>query len=73
MISAVISLVLGTLSLLGPVPIVLPIIGLALGANAIIKERKKDDRKRVVMVMGPIAIAVNGFVTLMFITGSLLG
>ncbi|MHC4482657.1 MAG: hypothetical protein ACYSW4_03830 [Planctomycetota bacterium] len=72
MISAVLSLILGTLSLAGVVPIALPVIGLALGANAVIKEGRKDDRRKAVLVMAPIAIIANGFVTLMFVLGALL-
>jgi hypothetical protein len=72
MISAVLSLILGTLSLAGVVPIALPVIGLALGGNAVIKEGRKDDRRKAVLVMAPIAIIANGFVTLMFVLGALL-
>jgi hypothetical protein len=72
MISAVLSLILGAMSLAGGVPIALPIIGLALGANAVIKERRKDDRRKAVLIMAPIAIIANGFVTLVFVLGTLL-
>jgi hypothetical protein len=72
MISAVLSLILGAMSLAGGVPIALPIIGLALGANAVIKERRKDDRRKAVLIMAPIAIIANGFVTLVFVLGGLL-
>jgi hypothetical protein len=72
MISAVLSLILGAMSLAGAVPIALPVIGLALGANAVIKERRKDDRSKAVLIMAPIAIIANGFVTLMFVLGPLL-
>jgi hypothetical protein len=72
MISAILSLILGAMSLAGAVPIALPVIGLALGANAVIKERRKDDRSKAVLIMAPIAIIANGFVTLMFVLSALL-
>jgi len=72
MISAVLSLILGALSLAGAVPVAMPVIGLALGANAVIKERRKDDRRKTVLIMAPIAIIENGFVTLMLVLGALL-
>jgi hypothetical protein len=73
MVSAVISLVLGVLSLIGVVPVVLPIIGVALGANALIREKKKGQKRKAVMIIAPIAIAANGFVAVMFVLGGLLG
>ena len=44
MVSAILSVILGILSFAG-IPIVISVIGVALGANAIIKERKFSDRK----------------------------
>jgi len=44
MVSAILSVILGILSLAG-IPIVIAVIGFALGANAIIKERKSSERK----------------------------
>ena len=72
MISTVMSLVLGVFSLVGPVPLVLPIIGLALGINALLKERKKEHKKKAVMFIAPIGLAANGFVTVMFMLGGML-
>ncbi len=72
MVSAVLSLILGTLSLVAVVPVVLPLIGLAVGANALIKERKKDDRRNAVMIIAPIAILANGFVSVMFVLNGFL-
>lgn len=42
MVMAVISVCFGALSFLLPIPVVVPVIGLALGANSFIKERKKE-------------------------------
>lgn len=72
MVSAIVSLILAVLSLVAVVPVVLPIIGLALGANAVIKEKRKDQRNKAILVIAPIAITANGFVTLMFVLGGLL-
>ena len=72
MVSAIVSLILAVLSLVAVVPVVLPIIGLALGANAVIREKRKDQRNKAILVIAPIAIITNGFVTLMFVLGGLL-
>jgi len=72
MVSAIVSLILAVLSLVAVVPVVLPIIGLALGANAVIREKRKDQKNKAILVIAPIAIIANGFVTLMFILGGLL-
>jgi hypothetical protein len=72
MISAVMSLVLGVFSLVGPVPVVLPVIGLALGIIALIKERKKEHKKKAVMFVAPVGLAANSFVAVMFILGGML-
>jgi hypothetical protein len=72
MASAIVSLILAVLSLVAVVPVVLPIIGLALGANAVIREKRKNQRNKAILVIAPIAIIANGFVTLMFVLGGLL-
>jgi ABC-type dipeptide/oligopeptide/nickel transport system permease component len=72
MISAIISVVLGVLSLVAAVPKVLPIIGLALGINALIKENKKYDKKKGIVIASVIGIVSNGFVTVMFLIGAFL-
>ncbi len=72
MVFAIVSLILAVLSLVAVVPVVLPIIGLALGANAVIREKRKDQRNKAILVIAPIAIIANGFVTLMFVLGGLL-
>ena len=58
MISAVLSVILGLIGLLASAPIVLPILGLALGANAILKERKKDEPKKAIMLTAHIGTAL---------------
>jgi len=39
---AVISVCFGAIGVFLPIPVVVPVIGLALGANSFIKERRKD-------------------------------
>jgi hypothetical protein len=74
MAGAVLALMLGGLSIaLGlsvPIPIFLPIIGLALGFNAILKERKKEQRQTAVVVLAILALVTNGFVSTMFVLGN---
>jgi hypothetical protein len=72
MICAILALILGILSLVGPVPIVLPVIGLALGANTIIKESKKANKIKYLIWMSGIAIVANGFVATMFVANGFL-
>jgi hypothetical protein len=69
MVSAIVSLILAVLSLVAVVPVVLPVIGLALGANSIIKEKRKDQRNKAILIIASIAIIANGFVALMFVLG----
>jgi hypothetical protein len=72
MISAIISVLFGVLSLAATVPKVLPVIGLALGVNALMKENKKDEKKKGVLIASVIGITANGFVALMFLLGAFL-
>lgn len=58
MISAVLSVILGLIGLLASAPIALPIFGLALGANAILKERKKDEPKKAIVLTAYIGTAL---------------
>lgn len=66
-VSAIISLVLGIMCFVVPVPRIFPVFGLALGANAILKQIKKPVRDRQVIVMAIIGIVLSLFVHLMFL------
>jgi hypothetical protein len=74
MTCAVLALMLGGLSiavgLSVPIPVFLPIIGLALGFNAILKERKKEHRQASVVALAVLALVANGFVSAMFVLGN---
>lgn len=72
MVGAIIASVFGVLSLLGAVPVVLSVIGLGLGVNAIIKENKKAEKKKAVKIIAIIAIIANAFATLLFMLGLLI-
>lgn len=72
MVSAMVSLVLAVLSLAAAVPVVLPVIGLAFGANAVVREKRKTQKNKAILIIALIAIIGNGFVALMFILGGLL-
>jgi len=71
MVSAIISVSLGLLSLITTIPIVVPVIGLALGANALIKERKKEDKRQAAIGIAIVGLVFNGIVTLIFLVNSL--
>lgn len=70
MISAILAIIFGILTLISRVPVVLPVFGLALGANALIKEKKNMDKRKTVITIAIVGIIVNGFVVLMFILRS---
>jgi hypothetical protein len=72
MVSVILSLILAVLSFVTAVPAAMPVIGLALGANAVIKEKRKDKKNKAIFVIAPIAIIANGFVSLLFILGGFL-
>ena len=71
MLSAILSVILGILSLITTIPIVVPVIGLALGANAVIKERKKEDKNKAVIGLAIVGLLFNGIVTFIFVINSL--
>lgn len=76
MFSAVSSLVLGVISLMGAVvsiPVVLPVFGLVLGLNGLIKEKKRSEKRKNIMVMCWIGVAINAFPSLLFMIGGLTG
>ena len=73
MISAAMSLAAGILSLFCPVPFILPVFGLAMGANAIIKEKKKANKRKIVKVMATTGLAASGSVILMVMLRTFLG
>lgn len=68
MVSALLSLVLGLLSWLGA-PIVVGVLGLALGANAILKERRLPARRRAPMVLAIIGVGVSGLAVVVLLLG----
>ena len=70
MVSAIVALVFGALSVVLPaIPVVLPVIGLALALNAIVKQLKKEKKQKAVMIMATLALIANGFVSTMFVLG----
>ena len=68
MVSAILSLILGVLSF-GTVPVVLPVFGLMLGTNALLKEKKKENQRKSIQIMAIIGLILNGLMTVLFILG----
>ncbi len=66
---AIISVVLGILSLTIPLPKALPMIGLAFGIYALIKEKKKVDKKKGIVMASVIGIITNGYATVLLLIG----
>jgi len=71
MISAILSVIFGLTSLITSIPIIVPVIGLGLGANALIKERKKEDKRQAVIGIAIVGLVFNGIVTFIFVVNSL--
>lgn len=71
-ISAIVSLVLGLLSVMSAVPVVLPFIGLALGVNGLLKEIKRAEKRKALMIITIIGLVLNAFVTVMFVVGNII-
>jgi len=70
MISSILAIIFGILTFVSRVPLVLPIFGLALGANALIKEKKNTDKRKTVITIAIVGIIINGFMVLMFMLRS---
>jgi hypothetical protein len=65
--SGILSLILGVLAWLTSVPVVLPVIGLALGINAIFKERKLSKRRPIQLYLGIAGCVINRLATLIIL------
>ena len=65
--SAIFSIVIGVLSFIAPIPAVLPVIGLALGLNTIMKEQKLSKRQPSQLYMGIAGCILCGLATLFII------
>jgi hypothetical protein len=63
--SAILSLIVGGCAFLFSAPVLLPIIGLGLGANAILKQRTSNRPSSALVYLGMIACFVNGIATVM--------
>jgi len=76
MFSAVAALVLGVISVMGavvPIPVVLPVFGLILGINGLIKENKRTKKRKNIKIMCWIGVAMNGLPTILIMIGRLSG
>ncbi len=65
--SGIFSLILGVLAWVASMPVVLPVIGLALGINAILKERKLSKRRPIQLYLGIAGCVINGLATLIIL------
>ena len=75
MVYAVISVVFGLFAFIAPLPIAVPVIGLALGANGYIRETKKEPhvqqkRIKITAIAGMVAC---GLWVLLVLAGRLIG
>lgn len=60
---AILAVLLAVPHLLGvSTPVIFPVVGLALGANAILKERRLPRRRTAQRVLGWLAVGLNGLV-----------
>lgn len=75
MIYAAISVLIGILPIVSPIPVVVPVIGLALGANGYLRERKKDPvaQQKRVMVISALGILVCSLWVILALGNQFLG
>jgi hypothetical protein len=68
MSSSILSIVLGIFALVSSI-IVVPVIGLALGANALVREKHKENKRRSVFWVAGIGILINfALISLMLVS-----
>ena len=72
MISAILSLSFGILGFILPIPLILPVFGVALGFNAIIKEKKRESQRKKVKVMSMTGIILGSLAIIVYFLGVLL-
>ncbi len=65
MFSAVLSVLLGALPFMVPVPLVSPVLGLAFGANAVLKESRLKRRRLIQRDIGLLGFGISGLSTLL--------
>ena len=65
--SGIFSLILDVLAWFTSVPVIAPVIGLALGINAIFKERKLSKRRPIQLYLGIAGCVINGLATLVIL------
>ncbi|HSM59170.1 MAG TPA: hypothetical protein VK849_00175 [Longimicrobiales bacterium] len=65
MLSAAMSVLLGALPFMMPVPLASPVIGLAFGANAILKEGRLRRRRLMQRDVGLLGFAISGVATVL--------
>ena len=71
--SIALSIVIGAIAFLFPIPLLVPVIGLALGANGVVREQKKDKdaRSTGIMIAGIIGILLCAAVLILsFVAGA---
>ena len=69
MIGAIVGIIFGALWFIVPVPIALPVFGLALGANALVKERRAPQRNPKQFWLGIAAIVVGALASALMLFG----
>jgi len=65
MFSAAFSVLLGALPFMMPVPLASPVIGLAFGANAVLKESRMKRRRLIQRDIGLLGFAISGVATVL--------
>ena len=74
--SAIISLVLaglGVMSLVVPIPVILPVFGFGLGANGWMKEKRRAEVRPKVILMCKIGLGINLFFTFLLLFSRRVG
>ncbi len=73
MVSAVLAIVFGVTPWLVPMPVVVPVLGLALGLNSLVKERRSEKRNRRQRVLAFVGTVTSGLTTVLVLVGTYLG
>lgn len=63
MTGAIIGVLLSTINFVIPMPLIAPVLGMALGANAIVKERRGEVRNKNQFRTGVAAVVIGAIVT----------
>ena len=72
MLGAIASIILGIVAWMGDIPVVLPVFGLILGLNGLMKEKNRTEKHKNILMMCWAGIVLNSISTALVIMGGLI-